>query len=196
MNAPHLRTQLFIDGSWHDGAGGKTFAVTDPATGDHLADVASGTAQDAISACSAADIAQRSWAGVAPRERAEILRRCWATLIDHQQELADLIVREQGKPLADATGEIAYAAEFFRWNSEEAVRIHGSLSVAPSDGDELTTVFSADASPAPRPTTAAIARRTTSAYRCSAPRTPTAFGVGWLRPRRRFDRSGITMRRG
>ena len=130
-------TLLFIDGSWRGGSRDETFAVTDPATGEHLADVASGTPDDAVAACQAAAEAQRSWAATAPRARAEVLRNCWSTLIDHQDELADLIVREQGKPLSDARGEITYAAEFFRWNSEEAVRIRGSLGTAPSGSNRI-----------------------------------------------------------
>ncbi|MGA9276439.1 NAD-dependent succinate-semialdehyde dehydrogenase, partial [Ilumatobacter sp.] len=110
---------------------------TDPATGDHVADVASATPDDAGEACGVADEAQRGWAATAPRERAEILRSCWSILMEHQDELARLIVREEGKPLADASGEIAYAAEFFRWNSEEAVRIRGSLGDAPSGSNRI-----------------------------------------------------------
>ncbi len=127
-----MRTQLFIDGKWVDGEKGDSFEVTDPATGDVVATVASGEPGDAVKACDAANLAQKDWANTSPRKRAEILRRCWEVLLEHQDELADLIVREQGKPKADAQGEVAYAAEFFRWNSEEAVRIHGSIAVSPS----------------------------------------------------------------
>ena len=132
-----MRTQLFIDGAWRDGSTGATIAVNDPATGEHIADVAAGTADDARSACDAAHAAQQQWAGVAPRERSEILRRCWATMMEHQDELAEVIVREQGKPMADAKGEVAYAAEFFRWNAEEAVRIHGQISTSPSGTNKI-----------------------------------------------------------
>lgn len=132
-----MQTQLFIDGDWRPGSSGATVAVTNPATGEHLADVAAGTAADATAACAAADRAQRVWATIAPRDRAEILRRCWELMLANQDELARLIVKEQGKPLADATGEVAYAAEFFRWNSEEAVRIHGTLSTAPSGANRI-----------------------------------------------------------
>jgi succinate-semialdehyde dehydrogenase/glutarate-semialdehyde dehydrogenase len=132
-----MQTKLFIGGEWRDGSTGATITVTNPATGDHIADVAAATTDDAAAACAAADVAQRAWAGVAPREKAEILRRCWELMMEHQGELAGLIVTEQGKPLADARGEIAYAAEFFRWNSEEAVRIRGSLSVAPAGSNRI-----------------------------------------------------------
>ena len=74
---------------------------------------------------------------MAPRERSEILRACWQTLVDHTDELATLITTEHGKPLADARAEVAYSAEFFRWNAEEAVRIHGSLGRAPSGANRI-----------------------------------------------------------
>ena len=127
-----MRTQLFIDGTWRDGATGATFEVTDPATGDTVATVASATPDDARRACDAAAAAQPAWAATAPRDRAEVLRRCWELMMEHQDELAEMIVREQGKPMADAVGEVSYAAEFFRWNSEEAVRILGTITRAPS----------------------------------------------------------------
>ncbi|HUF97172.1 MAG TPA: aldehyde dehydrogenase family protein, partial [Ilumatobacter sp.] len=111
--------QLFINGGWRDGSDGARIEVDDPATGEIIAEVAGGTPADALDACDAAASAQKSWANVAPRERSEILRSCWHTLIDHSDELASLIVSEHGKPLADAKGEITYAAEFFRWNAEE-----------------------------------------------------------------------------
>ncbi len=132
-----MQTQLFIDGEWRPGSTGATIAVTNPASGEHLADVAAGTADDARAACAAAHLAQREWASTAPRHRAEVLRRCWELMMAHQDELAELIVREEGKPLGDARGEVAYAAEFFRWNSEEAVRIHGSISTAPSGANRI-----------------------------------------------------------
>jgi succinate-semialdehyde dehydrogenase / glutarate-semialdehyde dehydrogenase len=132
-----MQTQLFIGGQWRDGSTGEFFDVKDPATGEVITQVAAGTPSDATAACDAADAAQRLWARVAPRERAEILRRCWEILLEHQRELAELIVREQGKPMADAMGEITYASEFFRWNSEEAVRIHGSIGIAPSGANKM-----------------------------------------------------------
>ena len=102
-----------------------------------MAEVADGTASDAVAACDAAEAAQRGWAATAPRERSEVLRNCWKVLIDHTDELASLIVREHGKPLADAKGEIAYSAEFFRWNAEETVRIRASSALAPSGANRM-----------------------------------------------------------
>lgn len=132
-----MQTQLLIGGEWRDGVGGERIEVHDPATGEVIADVAAGTADDATAACEAAAAAQVSWAATAPRERAELLRACWQALVDRTDELAELIVREHGKPLADARGEIAYSAEFFRWNSEEAVRIRGSIGTAPSGANKI-----------------------------------------------------------
>ena len=99
--------------------------------------MASGTPADAHAACDAAAGAQKSWAAAAPRHRSEVLRACWQTLVEHTDELAELITREHGKPLADSRAEVAYAAEFFRWNAEEAVRIHGSIGMAPSGSNRI-----------------------------------------------------------
>jgi succinate-semialdehyde dehydrogenase/glutarate-semialdehyde dehydrogenase len=132
-----MRTDLFIGGEWRGGSGSGRIDVVDPASGERIADVADGTPDDAVAACDAAAAAQPGWASTSPRERAEILRACWKTMIDHTDELAELIVREQGKPLADARGEITYSAEFFRWNSEEAVRIRGEIGTAPSGANNI-----------------------------------------------------------
>jgi len=132
-----MQTKLYIDGEWRDGSNGETRPVINPSTGEHITDVAAASTGDATAACQAAHEAQVVWARVAPREKAEILRRCWELMMEHQGELADLIVAEHGKPVADARGEVAYAAEFFRWNSEEATRIHGSISTAPSGANRI-----------------------------------------------------------
>ncbi len=132
-----MRTELLIGGKWGPGSDGQRITVFDPATGDEIASVAAGAPEDASRACDAAADAQPEWAAEAPRIRSEILRGCWQILIDHTDELAEMITNENGKPLADARGEVAYAAEFFRWNAEEAVRIHGSLGVAPSGGNRI-----------------------------------------------------------
>ena len=132
-----MQTKLYIGGEWRDGSNGVTKPVTNPSTGEHITDVAAASTDDATAACQAAHEAQVLWAGVAPREKAEILRRCWELMMQHQDELAELIVTEHGKPVADARGEVAYAAEFFRWNSEEATRIHGSIGMAPSGANRI-----------------------------------------------------------
>jgi len=132
-----MREQLFIGGTWRDGAEGGRIAVINPATGEEISSIADGTPVDASAAVDAAAQAQPGWAATSPRERSEILRSCWSTLMAHQDELAELITLEHGKPIADARGEIGYAAEFFRWNSEEAVRIHGSMGIAPSGNNKI-----------------------------------------------------------
>lgn len=128
---------LWIGGGWRNAATGARFPVVNPATEATIAEVADGTPDDALAACDAAATAQPVWAATPPRERAEILRACWRTLVDHTDELATLIVREHGKPLADARGEIAYGAEFFRWNAEETVRIRGEIATAPSGANKM-----------------------------------------------------------
>ncbi|MCY4068821.1 MAG: NAD-dependent succinate-semialdehyde dehydrogenase [Acidimicrobiaceae bacterium] len=134
-----MQTRMLIDGDWTEGAASERFEVVDPATGEGIAEVAAGTAADALAACDAAEAAQRKWAAAAPRERSEILRACYQTLLEHSSEIAELITREHGKPQADALGEVAYSAEFFRWNAEEAVRVHGSVSLAPSGDKRIIT---------------------------------------------------------
>ena len=132
-----LPTQLFIGGRWTDGAAGRTFPVVDPSTGETLAAVADADTTDALSAVEAAAAALPAWAGTAPRARSEILRRTWMLMTERAEELAVLISRENGKALSDARGEVLYAAEFFRWYAEEAVRAPGELSVAPSGAHRI-----------------------------------------------------------
>jgi succinate-semialdehyde dehydrogenase / glutarate-semialdehyde dehydrogenase len=132
-----MKTELFIGGEWRDGSDAERISVLNPATGTEITTVAAGTPEDATAAVEAASIAQKSWAATSPRERSEVLRNCWQTLVDHTDELGALITLEHGKPLPDAKGEIAYAAEFFRWNAEEAVRIRGSIGTAPSGANKI-----------------------------------------------------------
>ncbi len=134
-----MSTALLIGGSRREGSDRGRIDVLDPATGETITDVAVGTPADATAACDAAAAAQPGWAATPPRVRSEILRAAWQSLVEHATELAELITREHGKPLADAMAEIAYAAEFFRWNAEETVRIRGSIGTAPS-GDKKIIV--------------------------------------------------------
>ena len=132
-------TDLYIAGAWRPAAAGARFTVTDPATGAAIADVADADVTDARAATDAAEKTLPDWARRPPRERAEVLRHVFEAMTTQRDELAELIVRENGKPLADARGEIAYAAEFFRWYSEEAVRAPGSLSLSPSGERRIMT---------------------------------------------------------
>ncbi|WP_103348456.1 NAD-dependent succinate-semialdehyde dehydrogenase [Amycolatopsis sp. CA-128772] len=124
--------ELFIGGKWVAAESGKTFPVVDPATGRELCQVADASPADGIAALDAAVAAQADFAKMAPRERGEILRRAYELLMKRQEELALLMTLEMGKPLAESKGEIAYAAEFFRWFAEEAVRIDGGYATAPN----------------------------------------------------------------
>jgi succinate-semialdehyde dehydrogenase/glutarate-semialdehyde dehydrogenase len=130
-------TGLFIEGAWRPAEHGATFLVEDPSTGRVLAEVADASPADAMQALEAASKAQPGWAATAPRDRGDILRRAYDLLLERQEDLALLMTLEMGKPLAEARGEIAYAAEFFRWFSEEAVRIDGGFAVAPNGQGRL-----------------------------------------------------------
>lgn len=123
--------ELFINGQWRSASGGKTFDVEDPSTGTVLRAVADATAEDGMAALDAAVAAQARWAQHPPRERGEILRRAYEVMMARQEDLALLMTLEMGKPVAESRGEIAYAAEFFRWFAEEAVRIDGGYAMAP-----------------------------------------------------------------
>ncbi|MGH3770107.1 MAG: aldehyde dehydrogenase family protein, partial [Pseudonocardiaceae bacterium] len=124
-------TELFINGQWRPSSDGKTFDVEDPSTGAVLRAVADATVEDGMAALDAAVAAQAGWAQYPPRERGEILRRAYEVMTARQEDLALLMTLEMGKPVAESRGEIAYAAEFFRWFAEEAVRIDGGFARAP-----------------------------------------------------------------
>jgi succinate-semialdehyde dehydrogenase/glutarate-semialdehyde dehydrogenase len=124
-SVPH---QLYIGGQWRDGAAG-TLPVEDPATGETLCEVADATPDDADAALQAAHDAFQDFRNMAPRERGDILRRAYDLIIERQDDLALLMTLEMGKPVAESRAEIVYAANFFRWYSEEAVRINGRFTV-------------------------------------------------------------------
>ncbi len=132
-----MRTQLYIDGQWVDGNG--TLDVIDPSDGSVIAKVATAGDAEIEAALAAADRAAPAWAKTAPRVRAEILRKAFELMTQEADYLAELISKENGKALPDAKGEVAYAAEFFRWFSEEAVRISGDFRMSPS-GDKRILV--------------------------------------------------------
>jgi len=130
-------TQLFIGGSWVDASDGGSFPVLDPSTGYTLATVASASVDDALAAVDSAHSALAGWRATAPRVRSEILRRAWELMMAQHEHLARLITVENGKALPDARSEVTYAAEFFRWFAEEAVRVDGSLHEAPSGTNRI-----------------------------------------------------------
>jgi succinate-semialdehyde dehydrogenase / glutarate-semialdehyde dehydrogenase len=128
---------LFIGGDWRDGHGDTRIEVMDPSTAEVLATVADADIADAGSAVDAATAAMDEWQTVSPRGRADVLQRSYEAITNASDQLARLISLENGKTLSDAYGEVAYAAEFFRWYAEEAVRNHGSLSTAPSGRNRI-----------------------------------------------------------
>ncbi|MDQ2726412.1 MAG: NAD-dependent succinate-semialdehyde dehydrogenase [Actinomycetota bacterium] len=132
-----VRTGAFIDGDWRSSSSGRTLAVEDPSTGKALVEVADGATEDGFAALDAATRAQPGWAATPARERGEILRRAFEMITARIDDLALLMTLEMGKPLADSRAEITYAAEFFRWFSEEAVRIAGDYRPAPAGGGRL-----------------------------------------------------------
>src|SRR5471030_3518296 len=132
-----LITDLYVGGKAVPAAGGRRFDVVDPATSRTITSVADASVEDAIAAVDAADEAAQAWAAAAPRLRAEILRHAFDLMTGRAEDLARLISLENGKALRDARGEVAYAAEFFRWYSEEAVRASGSVMTAPSGTNRI-----------------------------------------------------------
>jgi succinate-semialdehyde dehydrogenase/glutarate-semialdehyde dehydrogenase len=132
-----LKTQLFIDGKWANGSG--KLPVTDPSNESVIAEVQTAGDAECLAAIDAADKAFKTWSKTAPRVRAEILRKAFEIMVAEADHLAKIVSMENGKVLSDAKGEILYAAEFFRWFSEEAVRISGDFRTAPS-GDKRILV--------------------------------------------------------
>jgi succinate-semialdehyde dehydrogenase/glutarate-semialdehyde dehydrogenase len=133
--SPHY--DLFIDGEWTGGTGDARFAVIDPSTAAPITTVADATVEDAVHAVDAASAALPGWAMTSPRQRSEVLRACYEVITAAAEDLAYLISLENGKAIPDSRAEVAYAAEFFRWYSEEAVRNVGSVSVAPSGQNRI-----------------------------------------------------------
>ena len=135
-----LPLDLLIGGKAVKASDGGRFDVIDPATGGVITTVADGSVDDGTAAVDAAAAAAAGWAATAPRERAEVLRRAFELMTARADELAHLISLENRKALVDARGEVAYAAEFFRWYAEEAVRAAGELSTAPSGANRIMVV--------------------------------------------------------
>jgi succinate-semialdehyde dehydrogenase / glutarate-semialdehyde dehydrogenase len=135
-----VKKLLFIDGEWREASGDDTMVVEDPSTGEALCEVADARPEDALAALEAASEAQAGWKEHSPRERGEILRRAFGKIVGRADELALLMTLEMGKPIAESRAKILYAAEFFRWFSEEAVRIDGRYAVAPNGAGRLLTM--------------------------------------------------------
>ena len=131
--------QLYIDGQWRDGGEG-VLEVEDPATGESIAEVADASPDDAVAALKSCADHQTEWQQTAPRERGDILRRAWELIQERMDDLALLMTLEMGKTIKESKAEIAYASEFLRWYSEQAVRIDGRYSVAPNGAGRLLTM--------------------------------------------------------
>ena len=136
QDAQLLQTRAFVDGRWQEGERGR-FAVTDPATGAHLADVADVSVAQVQQAIAAAQAAWPDWRERSAHERSALLMRWHALLMQHQHDLACLMTAEQGKPLAEARGEVAYGASFVQWFAEQARRVAGEVLAAPNPAQRL-----------------------------------------------------------
>jgi len=135
-----LKTKAYINGEWLDGDGGDTFAVTDPATGDSIAEVASCGTAETRRAIEAAEAAMLTWRKRSVKDRAGILRKWFNLMMDAQEDLAQILTAEQGKPLAEARGEIAYGANYIEWFAEEGKRVYGDTIPAPSDDKRIVVI--------------------------------------------------------
>ena len=135
-----MQTELYIGGEWRPASDGGTFSIEDPSTEKVIAEVASATVEDVTMAVDIAHAAGVEWAKRKPRERAEVLRRAWELLTSRREQIAECIVRENGKALPDAYGETDYAIEFFRWYAEEAVRNYGEILTSPSGGNRIVVL--------------------------------------------------------
>jgi succinate-semialdehyde dehydrogenase/glutarate-semialdehyde dehydrogenase len=132
---------LYIGGKWVRARSGRQIEVVDPSTEAVIAAVPDATVEDAIAAVDAAAAAAEGWRNTPPRKRSEILRHCYELMTERTETLAMLISLENGKALRDARGEVAYAAEFFRWNAEEAVRITGEFGIAPAGANRIVVDY-------------------------------------------------------
>jgi len=132
-----LRTGAYINGQWVDADDGKTLVVMNPATGKEITHIASVGASETRRAIEAAEAAMVDWKRLPAKSRAQILRRWFDLIMAHQEDLALLMTAEQGKPLAESRGEVAYGAAFAEWFGEEAKRIYGDVIPAPSEDKRI-----------------------------------------------------------
>ena len=135
-----LKTRAFIDGAWVDADGGATTAVVNPANGEVIAQVARCGGTETRRAIAAASRAQRAWRRQTARERSQALRRWFDLMMAHQEDLAVIMTAEQGKPLAESRGEIAYGAAFIEWFAEEARRVYGDTIPGPANDKRIVTI--------------------------------------------------------
>ncbi|MEP4734659.1 aldehyde dehydrogenase family protein, partial [Parvibaculum sp.] len=134
-----LKTRCFLDGKWV-GADAPRIDVVDPATGETIATVPSLGAAETREALEAAERAQKEWAARPAKERGAILRRWFDLMMENQDDLGAILTAEQGKPLAEAKGEIAYAAAFIEFYAEEAKRVYGAVVPAPTSDRRIVVL--------------------------------------------------------
>lgn len=135
-----LRNQSYINGQWVPADSGKTFAVTNPANGETIADLADCGADETTRAIEAADVALTTWRRKTAKERSLILRKWHQLILDNQEDLGKIMTLEQGKPLAEAKGEILYGASFIDWFADEARRIYGDVIPTFAEGKRVLTI--------------------------------------------------------
>ena len=135
-----LRNQAYIDGKWCDADSGETLAVINPANGENVADVAKCGTAETRRAIEAAERAQVEWREATAKERAAVLRKWLDLLLDAQEDLAQIMTAEQGKPLAESRGEIAYGASYIEWFAEEAKRVYGDTIPQPSNDKRIVVI--------------------------------------------------------
>jgi succinate-semialdehyde dehydrogenase/glutarate-semialdehyde dehydrogenase len=135
-----FKTKAYVDGQWIDADSGETLAVLNPATGETIAEIAKCGTAETRRAIEAAEKAQVGWRKKSSKERAAILRKWFNLMMEAQEDLAQILTAEQGKPLAEARGEIAYGAAYIEWFAEEAKRIYGDTIPAPSDDKRIVVI--------------------------------------------------------
>jgi succinate-semialdehyde dehydrogenase/glutarate-semialdehyde dehydrogenase len=135
-----LRQQCYINGEWVSAASRQTIDVTDPATGAVIASVPSLSAAEVRGSIEAADVAWGAWRKKTGKERSQIMRTWFNLIMEHQEDLACLMTMEQGKPLTESRGEVAYAASFIEWFAEEAKRMYGDVIDHPMPGKRIVVL--------------------------------------------------------
>ena len=135
-----IKSQSYIDGQWVDADSGDTLAVTNPANNETLVEVAKCGTAETRRMIEAAEVAQRAWAKTTAKERAALLRKWYNLIMENQEDLAQILTAEQGKPLAEARGEIAYGANYAEWFSEESKRVYGDIIPPPSSDKRIMVI--------------------------------------------------------
>ena len=135
-----LRTQAYVDGQWIDADSGETLPVLNPANGETIAEIAKCGTTETRRAIEAAERAQVEWRQKTAKERTAILRKWFELMLQHQEDLARILTAEQGKPLAEARGEIAYGASYIEWFAEEAKRVYGDTIPQPANDKRIVVI--------------------------------------------------------